>query len=284
LGDQSTCAVVYMSPQGTTKKAAGTIAALLSGKGFEVEEFNLAGLGSEKIEELVGEAAGKDVLVVGSPVYSHHPLAPVMAFIEALPRAEGKPSLVFGNFGGVTKGMALYEMGALLASRGYRVKGAAQVLSQHSMMFREDEPLGKGHPDQGDWEVLAEWIDEVGPRLSPENNDELDIETVAKDSPVYRAIAMNVMDVRYVSKVLPHVHFDPSKCKECGACVKRCPAARLEVIPQRRRSEDCLHCYECVQVCREGAMDAPMYLGAPMIRLLGRMENRREAQVTEYYL
>jgi polyferredoxin len=52
---------------------------------------------------------------------------------------------------------------------------------------------------------------------------------------------------------------DATKCTECGACVKSCPMdIRVsDYIREGRRvlSTECILCFECVNVCAQGALD-----------------------------
>jgi NAD-dependent dihydropyrimidine dehydrogenase PreA subunit/flavodoxin len=282
--DKKSAALVYLSPQGTTRKAGRMIAALLDDRGYSTSEFDLSRVPRDGMREVARKAVSRDLLVIGSPVYSHHPLRPVLRFIESLPVMDGKPALVFATFGGVTKGVALFEMASMLAEKGYRVKGAAQVLAVHSMMFREKNPVGNGHPRDEDRDVLAEWVDRVAERLGPDNAEVVDVETLRRRGAVYRVTARYVMAMGVVGKVLPRVSYHQVECDDCGACKERCPVGRLDVIPEPPRSDDCLKCYECVRVCPQGAMDAPMFYAAPMVRMVSKVEGRHGEQFTKYYV
>jgi ferredoxin/flavodoxin len=280
-----TLALVYVSPQGTARKAGRTIASFLANLGYTITEYDLAGAAREAMRSIAAEAGQHDLLLVGSPVYADHPLRPIYWFLEDIPKVNKTPALTYATFGGVSKGIALYEMGRLLAVRGYSVKGAAQVQSVHSMMFRSRNPLGSNHPCVEDWQLLEEWIDLVAPRLKDGDGSELDIESTRRDSRFYFMLTKTVFNMRVMGMMMPPIRFNSAKCADCGACKKRCPSGRLHSIPGRPdKGIGCLHCFECVRVCPEGAMNAPMFLGSPFIRLLQKISKRHEVQATKYYL
>ncbi len=284
-----TLAVVYVSPQGTTRKVGRTIASFLADLGYTTTEYDLAQTNREAMRSIAAEAGRHDLLLLGSPVYADHPLRPINWFLENLSKVNKTPALTYATFGGVSKGIALYEMGRLLAARGYSVKGAAQVQSVHSMMFRSRNPIGNNHPGVEDWQALEEWIDLVAPRLEEgdgdRDGDELEIESTRRDSRFYIMLTKTVFDMRVMGMMMPPIRFNPAKCPDCGVCMRRCPSDRLHSIPRGPdKGIGCLHCFECVEVCRKGAMNAPMFMVSPFIRLLQRTSKRHEVQSTKYYL
>lgn len=278
-------ALCYLSPQGTTRKVGRKLASFLSGHGFETVELDLAlREGADSIRSLAKQAGEASLLVVGTPVYADHALYPVVSFLEELPRAGGKPALAYVAFGGVSKGVALHQVADLLRSRGYSVKGVAKVLCVHSMMFRDEEPVGGSHPGEEDWDVLKDWIDAVVERLEPGNTGELDIDRFRSRNPATRLLTSTLFNMRFMGKVTPKIRFHRGRCTGCGACGERCPVGRLDNLPKIPWRPRCLHCYECVRVCPEGALDARISRSYPVIRFFRAISGCREKQITKYYL
>jgi flavoprotein len=55
------------------------------------------------------------------------------------------------------------------------------------------------------------------------------------------------------------VEFDYEKCRQCGMCVKICPASTLEMVdnqPRITQTLECMMCSDCVAICPEGAIVA----------------------------
>lgn len=278
----------YLSPGGGTGKAAGKIAESLEPHGYEATEFDLRGFGTGAAGPVPrGELEQCDLLAVGSPVYADHVLSPVMEFISGLPRVEGTPAIVFVAFGGVSKGSSLYQMAAALSSKGYRVIGAAKVLSRHTMMFRSEEPVGAGHPDTADFEVLEAWVDSISGRLEPGSVGRLDLEKI-KPGAAERLMDATFVNMKTMYWVHPRKRFRPDLCTGCGACAGRCASGRLRMEEGLSRvvidrDVPCLNCYECVRVCPEGAFDAPMWMSHPVVKQFHRRAVRRGADGTRTY-
>lgn len=281
---ESAC-LVYISPAGTTRKVGKKIASLIEGLGYRVSELDLGQADREEIERFLGEDLGRaSLLVVGSPAYANHMVRPVGSFLDELPGVKGVPALVYTTFGGVSKGVTLEQMAQALQRKGYRVKGAAKVLCVHSLFFRARRPLAQGHPDEGDYEVLGEWIGAVASRLETGDPYELDPREVRPASPFLRLLDSTVINMRVTGAILPTYRFCSVRCRRCGACQARCPTGRLAYLPPGRGRRGCLYCMECIRVCPGAAFDAPMWVTHFFIRTMQRLMSRWEEQRTKYYL
>jgi len=282
--DRYAC-LVHVSPAGTTRKVGRKIATVLEGQRYRTSELDLGKADRGEIRRFVDEElAHASLLVMGSPTYADHILYPVGSFLDDLPEANGKPALVYATFGGVSKGVSLVEMTAALHRKGYRVKGAAQVLCVHSMFFRSAHPLMQGHPDESDFKVLEEWMDELSDRLESGDPYALDARSVRPSSPLFRLLISTVVNMRLLGAIIPRYRFCSARCRQCGACQARCPTGRLEYLPAKRGNRRCLYCLECVRVCPSGAFDAPMWMIHPFVRTLQKLMSRWEEQRTKYYL
>lgn len=274
-----------MSPAGTTRKVSRRISTLLEERGFRICELDLGKVNRAETDRFVEEdLTSAALLMIGSPAYADHILYPVGAFLDGLPGAPGTPALVFSTFGGVSKGVTLVQMTEKLAVKGYLVKGAAKVLCVHSMFFRSERPMSKGHPGDVDWEVLDEWMGKVAGRLSAEDPYRLDSRTLRSSNPILRLLVSTVFNMRVIGALIPMYRFCSARCRRCGACRTQCPTGRLDTLPPLRGRKGCLYCLECVRVCPSAAFDAPMWVVHPFVRVMKRLLARWEEQRTKYYL
>lgn len=273
---------MYVSPAGSTRKAGRGICSLLSEKGFAATEYDLA-LFRGREDEVFAGIVESSLLVVGSPVYADHALLPVVELLRSMPPGEGKPAIIFVTYGGVASGSSLYQLYRLLDRKGYRVLGAGEVLSVHSMMFRSDNPVGDGHPDEGDFEVLRRGLEKVIDRIESDEGLVLDVSAIrpARLDRFLDAVAFRPGVMRHI---WPRIRFRPDRCDSCGACRKWCPAGRLDDLPDIDESVSCLHCYQCVRHCPHRAFDAPMRISHPAIRLFSKMAGKGQEPVTKFYL
>ncbi len=273
---------VFVSPAGSTRKAGRFICSLLEDEGYEVLEFDLGRRrGREgEVDEGVRKAS---LLVAGSPVYAGRALRPVMAWLKGMPRGEGKDALAYVSYGMVDKGSSLHRMAAALDEKGYRVQGLAEVLAEHSMMFRAGDPLGRGHPDGGDMETLRGWFGEVSPRLGRTDGAGMDFTSVRPAGALDRIIDAAVFTPQVMSLFWPPIRFREDRCIDCGACKEACPVGRLDGLPHVDEGIGCLYCYSCVRSCKQGAFTAPMWTISSAVRLLSRARGLKRKQATRGY-
>lgn len=133
--------IIYCSPAGSTRKIAGLIEETLSNEGHTVYT---ADLGSRTdVSALLAKIrnAGEHCLFIGSPVYVYHAVPLITEFISGLPQTTGGYAVPFVTWGCATSGIALYEMGTMLAGKGYRILGAASMPAVHSLLWQSGHPL-----------------------------------------------------------------------------------------------------------------------------------------------
>ncbi|MDX9708396.1 MAG: 4Fe-4S binding protein [Trichloromonas sp.] len=135
--------IVYFSPAGTTRKAAEAIGDFLRDRGQAVSRLDLAR--RQNPFASFGSDSPPFRLWLGSPVYCDHAVPLVEDFVRSLPPAGGF-AVPFVTWGAVTSGLALPEMAACLAERGFAVLGAAQVMAEHSSLWQSSQPLAGGRP------------------------------------------------------------------------------------------------------------------------------------------
>ncbi|GAI67936.1 unnamed protein product, partial [marine sediment metagenome] len=124
--------IVYMSPNGSTRKCAELIAEQLKGEG-EVLLIDLAEIDSNEIESIISETT---LLGVGSPTYHLNMLDPVKKFLEGIlnihiNKSQGRYSFCFTTYGHVNSGKTLINMAKKLHKKGYTVLGALKLRAKH---------------------------------------------------------------------------------------------------------------------------------------------------------
>ncbi len=248
--------VIFLSPCGSTRAAAWTVAGELARLGAACRTTDLSPI-------LRGQAAlpafpPGACLWIGSPVYCDHALPQVMDCITGLPPGEGRFAVPFVTWGGVCSGTALAEMGRALARKGYALLGAAKVMAEHSSLWRYPEPIGKGRPDEADLKLLRELAASVLARSAGlETGQGGPLDPAALDYQPERNKAKAVASSLAAAKRhAASLDADEARCISCELCVDICPVGARRMDPLPVAGETCILCKSCARCCPEGAINA----------------------------
>ncbi len=280
MTEKKNALIVFASPGGNTRHVARTIEDRLTELGGDVAILDLdRESDAGAVHERLTAATGDTLLFVGSPVYVGHAVPPVTDFLDNLPQNSGVAAFPFVTWGGVSSGIALWEMGKALKSKGYHLAGAAKVLGVHTMMWQEDEPLGEGHPDPDDDEMIRGLVEAVyakGPGQDDIPLDALDYQPESLKEEMLKA------SLKEAEKKLPNRKVDPDLCTECGICADVCPTDAISFTPYPEFGPRCIFCFNCVRECPEEAIKADMSPVGP--RLKARAEQLGERPFTKGFL
>jgi ferredoxin/flavodoxin len=250
--------LVYCSPAGSTAHVAHIMRQKIAALETPVTMIDLGD--DPDVDFIIPQlfdAKDNICLYIGSPVYAAHPIPPIMEFIARMPQAENGFSVPFVTWGAVTSGIALYEMGAALAQKGYPILGAAKVLSRHSMMWAADAPLGADHPNAEDDRMIETLLQAVADKLR-----KTEPPTLAPSVLDYQAQSLRDQMAR-MSFEQAKMHFPPKRvlkerCTLCGVCVENCPVEAIHLTDAPEIGPVCIHCLNCVRLCPEKAIVADL--------------------------
>ena len=247
--------IVFMSPAGTTRRVARRVFDAAVEKGGEAELIDLARTKDlDRIYAEIAERREEACLFVGSPVYVSHALPPVMEFIGGLPENTGAAAALFVTWGGATSGVALHEMGEAMIEKGMKLAAAAKITALHSMMWKCEEPLGKGKPDSSDDEMIANMVGDLYAKLESGQDVEIDLSRLAY-LPEKLFAELTGHNLEKMKPFMPERKIDESLCNQCGVCADVCPTQCVSFQPYPEFGENCVYCYNCVRLCPENAIE-----------------------------
>ena len=275
--------IFYCSPAGSTLHVAKVIGQKLTGFGRQVTVFEL-GKKELKLSEVlqqIAETEDRVCVFVGSPVYAAHALPLVLDFISKLPLRRQAFAVPFITWGGATSGLALAEMGDALREREYSLVGAGRVVAVHSLMWELETPVGKGHPDSTDDNMVENLVADIDHNLQ-QPEPQLLSSQVLHYQPEAVANEMRKLSLEVARGILPQRVVNEDICNECGVCVEQCPVAALTLNPYPVYAKHCILCFNCMRWCPENAISAD--LSTIHKRVLERAEKFQENPLSEFYI
>ena len=274
--------IAYCSPAGSTRQVAEVIHNSFIKNTMAVVTMDLAKDSQRSAAlDLFKTANQKTCLFIGSPVYRDVAIPPVMDFIENLPAAEGNYAVPFVTWGQACSGVALWQMGGALRDKGFQIAGAAKVVALHSMMWRTDDPAGKGHPDEDDRRRLEEMAATLGARFDADNIPVLSPD-ILDYQPAERAIEMK-NKIKTPWYIIPK-NVSTKACTQCGICMEECPVDAVSLDPYPEFDQKCIDCFNCIRLCPEEAIASSISMDDIADHIRQRVRTINESPLTQVFL
>jgi ferredoxin len=273
--------IAFCSPAGSTRHVATVIENTFIRLAAEVHRLDLAQKGNhDGFISRISKAGPNDCLFVGSPVYRDTAVPPIMNFIDSLPNMDSCHTVPFVTWGGAFSGIALWQMGRALEKRGFYLAGGAKILAVHSMMWSCSEPMGHGHPDSGDDELISTFARNIYNRLSSRKIDRLPLEKLDYNPEKYTTRLKKKLGQPWliVSKTV-----DKDKCTQCGVCEDVCPAEAIELTDYPNFTAACFDCFNCIRLCPEDAIIPAEAVEQVHERILKRARKYSEKPLTQLF-
>ncbi len=277
--------VAYSSPAGSTFHVAEVILDELKSQGADAQQYPLWQRNwTTDPPAVLTTGDGPICLWVGSPVYAHHPVPPVAEFLQTLPHNRGY-ALPFVTWGAVTSGTALFEMGLTLENRGWGLLGAAKIMAVHSGLLESDHPLGHGHPDEADDQLVRDLVRHALRVLSgPEPIRVIGSQALNYQPGWVRERSKNLSLEGIKNTAHPGFDIDQQACTQCGICAQSCPTGAIELDPFPVMGKDCMLCHTCVRECPEDAIHVQGSLADKEKRLRAMAEEHSESPGTKIFV
>lgn len=229
----------FMSPTGGVKKVA-----LALKEGFERNaeqvDYSVFSFLSPLERQLVPSFTEGDLLILCVPVFAGR--MPKVLYEWQEFQGSGAMAIAACIYGNRACDDATRELADFLKSRGFKVVGAAELISEHSMERR----LAHGRPDEADRSQLAAMADQILSVLAKDNLGELHFENEGPYKP-------------YSPSAVPEL-ISAEACRKCHSCARICPAGIIDkesrTVPENLK-EKCMGCLACVVHCPEHNRDLP---------------------------
>ncbi|MDR0490818.1 MAG: EFR1 family ferrodoxin [Oscillospiraceae bacterium] len=243
---------IYFSPTGTTKSV---IKHILSEFEAEREEIDLTPYESRNQSYSFNE---NELVIIGIPVYGGRVPITAEERIKLL-SGNNTPIVLVATYGSIHYSNALFELGSIVAERGFTTIGAAIVVSEHNAV----SGIAIGRPNAHDLSAVSSFIAHIQDKLTHSSS----IESIVLKGTMPKI-------PRAKQPLWPH---GDKKCTHCGVCNKLCPAQAID-DPRKKAGRACIHCLRCVKNCPQKARTYGKLLKVGAKLLLALNGSGREKQ------
>ena len=247
-------AIVYMSPNSTTKKTATRLRERFEQGGHTVTTIDLAEMkGGTPKDDMLRAIRDADLLGIGSPIYHMNMLAPVLEFLRSYIQPasvqRSQKAFIFATYGGITSGKAFLNTVKILQTKQIDLVGALKLEAPHFWKLN-------GFPSN----MAEDTIDRFYQQLKQKHFAVMDNSEAIRRFSKQKLIVKLIYPLTHLigkKRELP-IQFDRQKCTGCKKCVRECPVGAIELQEAPvRDNEACIHCYHCTIACPFDAVICP---------------------------
>ena len=218
---------IYFSPTGTTESV---IKRIMTGFDVESEIIDLTPYERRDQSYSFNDNA---LVIIGIPVYGGRVPITAEERIKLL-SGNNTPVVLVATYGNIHYSNALFELGSIVAERGFITVGAAIVVSEHNVVGG----IATGRPNASDLSAVSTFIVQIQDKL-------------ANSSSVESIVLKGTMPKvpRAKQPLWPRGN---KQCTHCGVCNKLCPVYAID-DPRKKAGQACIHCLRCVKSCPQKA-------------------------------
>jgi len=252
--------VIYFSQSGNTKKIAEAIH-----KGIE------SALGNCELSRLKDISARElipyDIIGLGYPAWSSKEPPNVRTFISQMVSLEGKHVFAFSTHGALPSGL-VSSIAPLVRQKGMKMVGFRDWYGGVTMPHIPKPYMTDGHPDEIDLkeaEGFGTQISELSQRIYRGESHLLPVFTEKSDHKLHGQhvkMPADLAEARRLTKL--SMKINQEKCTRCNLCVDNCPVNAIDftVSPPIFKTDLCVPCWYCEQICPTGAIEVDYELYA----------------------
>jgi len=241
--------IIYFSQTGHTRTVAGVIRDGIVQAGGDCELVPLDAVDVSRLADF-------DLVGLGCPVFYYQEPLNVRSFVAALPPQSNRNWFAFCTHGSIM-GNTLPSLAQGLRQKKARLIGFHHTYADSTLPFYPHPIYTSGHPDAEDLAEASAFGRDLVRRWSAPCDGQPATEATLEPIPEEWIKNAEAYTPDFLAKIFPPLSINREKCTECLDCQNGCPVNGIDILADPPViQKPCLYCWNCVNVCAEGAVEA----------------------------
>ncbi|HUT81017.1 MAG TPA: EFR1 family ferrodoxin [Candidatus Bathyarchaeia archaeon] len=238
-------ASVYFSATGNTAQIAKILKEEFQKNKIEVVEYDITSYSDRKFISF----EQFDIVIFGFPVYGSFVPIIIQEWLKNI-KEEGKNCIQYFTYGGRSVGVAHFTTKELLNQQGFRVLASGEFLGKHTYNVGQGFNLMKGRPNNADFHIAQEFVEEILKKLLLGKIEEVNIEK-PEDLDVLLERRSEASKQPKKPSMISHPSRGGKTCSMCFDCEQLCPVQAFNAETGEANESLCIKCMRCLTTCQD---------------------------------
>jgi len=231
-------ALVFFSPTGNTGEIAAIVKKTLIELDIKLDVFDITNYSDRQIYFDIRQY---DAFVFGFPIYAWRAPKLIREWLQTLD-GKGIKCAVFFTYGGVSSGVAHYNIKQILEKQNFQLVITAEFLGKHTYNLGGWN-LMEDRPNESDFIVARSFTKLMLDRFASKKRFTLDFE-----KPTITEKMLDRLE-RTAYKAIEPPSRKGVECSLCYTCENSCPTMAMNAEKGEPDAEKCIRCLKCIANC-----------------------------------
>ncbi len=237
-------ALIYFSCTNNTAEIATEIAIQFKQLNAEVDEYDITNYTHRQNKNLI-DIPSYDAFIFGFPVHAWRTPRLIRDWLKTL-NGKAKKSSVFFTYGGISLGIAHYNIKQILDNQNFKLVSTAEFLGKHTYNLGGWRAM-QNRPNQSDFDVAKEYALLTYKRFIGEDTGMVQFEKPKFSEETIKKMEQSPMAISPPSR-------EGQECSLCRECENLCPTKAMNSDTGKANRKTCIRCLRCLINCPDNAL------------------------------
>ncbi|MHA1488901.1 MAG: EFR1 family ferrodoxin [Promethearchaeota archaeon] len=237
-------ALIYFSCTNNTAEIATVLKTQFKQLNAEVDEYDITNYIQRQNKNLI-DVTSYDSFIFGFPVHAWRAPRLIRDWLITLD-GKGKKSSVFFTYGGISLGVAHYNVKQILDNQNFKLVSTAEFLGKHTYNLGGWKSM-QNRPNQSDFDVARKYALLTYKRFIGKDTAMVQFEKPKFSEETIEKIEQSPMAISPPSR-------EGQECSLCRECENLCPTKAMNSETGKANRNKCIRCFRCFINCPDNAL------------------------------